>query len=58
MPYWLLLSKPRLQLLLKKPEATREIFIYSFTHLQNEKVYFYSAAYEELEKKMFLKMYF
>ena len=46
-----LLSKPRLQLLLKKPEATREIFIYSFTHLQNEKVYFYSAAYEELEKK-------
>jgi len=50
-----LLSKPRLQLLLKKPEATREIFIYSFTHLQNEKVYFYSAAYEELEKKDVLK---
>ena len=46
-----LLTPQRINLLLKKPTANREIFVYSFTHLQNDKVYFYSAAYEELLKK-------
>ena len=37
--------------LLQKSEEVREIFVFSFTHLQNDKVYFYSASYEELLQK-------
>ena len=53
-----LLTPKRINLLLKKPESNREIFVYSFTHLQNDKVYFYSAAYEELLKKDTMRQVF
>ncbi len=40
-----LLTQERLMRLLQKSEEVREIFVFSFTHLQNDKVYFYSASY-------------
>ena len=46
-----LLTQERLMRLLQKSEEVREIFVFSFTHLQNDKVYFYSASYEELLQK-------
>tara|TARA_B100000749_G_C18440530_1_gene471976 strand:- start:1261 stop:2853 length:1593 start_codon:yes stop_codon:yes gene_type:complete len=46
-----LLTQERLMRLLQKSEEVREIFVFSFTHLQNDKVYFYSASYEELKQK-------
>lgn len=46
-----LLTQERLNQLLNKSEEVREIFVFSFTHFQNEKVYFYSAAMEELAQK-------
>jgi hypothetical protein len=46
-----LLTQERLTRLLNKSEEVREIFVFSFTHFQNEKVYFYSAAVEELAQK-------
>ncbi|BFT29746.1 PilZ domain-containing protein [Alteromonas sp. D210916BOD_24] len=49
-----LLSQERLKSLLNKPANEREIFVFSFTHLQGEKVYFYSASFEELQKKSVL----
>ncbi|WP_334021231.1 PilZ domain-containing protein [Alteromonas sp. S015] len=53
-----LLTQERLSRLLQKPESIREIFVFSFTHLQNEKVYFYSASYEELLQKDILTRVF
>jgi len=53
-----LLTLQRLNILLKKQESNREIYVYSFTHLQNDRVYFYSAAYEELVQKDILKQVF
>ncbi len=50
-----LINNSRLEALLKKPKKQREIFVYSFTHLQNEKVYFYSATPAELAAKDVLK---
>ncbi|WP_218311856.1 PilZ domain-containing protein [Alteromonas antoniana] len=44
---FLINSKRLTSLRQKKPEK-REMFVYSFTHLQNEKVYFYSASSDEL----------
>ncbi len=49
-----LLSQERLKLLLNKPANEREMFVFSFTHLQGEKVYFYSSSFEELQKKSVL----
>ena len=46
-----LLSQERLTRLLNKSNEVREIFVFSFTHLQNEKVYFYSASIDELSQK-------
>ena len=46
-----LLTQERLMRVLQKSEEVREIFVFSFTHLQNDKVYFYSASYEELLQK-------
>ena len=46
-----LLTQERLTRLLNKSEEVREIFVFSFTHFQNEKVYFYSASFEELMQK-------
>jgi hypothetical protein len=53
-----LLTQERLTRLLNKSEEVREIFVFSFTHFQNEKVYFYSASYEELLQKEVLKRVF
>ncbi|MEW9798773.1 PilZ domain-containing protein [Alteromonas sp. CYL-A6] len=53
-----LLSASRMQALAVKPEALRETFVYCFTHLQNDKVYFYSASLEELNKQSLLKPVF
>ncbi|MCW8092999.1 PilZ domain-containing protein [Alteromonas sp. ASW11-130] len=53
-----LINTSRLETLLKKPKDQREIFVYSFTHLQNEKVYFYSASTSELNAKDVLKSAF
>ena len=53
-----LLTQPRLTALLNRSHNHREIFVYSFTHLQDEKVYFYSASYDELMKKDVLKNVF
>jgi len=46
-----LLTQERLARLLSMSEEAREIFIFSFTHLHSEKVYFYSASFEELMQK-------
>ena len=53
-----LLTQERLHHLLRKSDEVRECFIFSFTHLQNSKVYFYSASYEELQQKELLKQVF
>ncbi|WP_334063922.1 PilZ domain-containing protein [Alteromonas genovensis] len=53
-----LLTQERLKRLLHKSEEVRECFVYSFTHLQNSKVYFYSASFEELMQKDLLKQVF
>ncbi|MEM7421355.1 MAG: PilZ domain-containing protein [Pseudomonadota bacterium] len=53
-----LLTQERLTRLVNKPEDVREIFVFSFTHLQNDKVYFYSASYEELLQKEILAKVF
>lgn len=53
-----LLNNKRLTQLLVKPESRRETFLFSFTHLQQDKVYFYSASVEELQKKDILKRIF
>ncbi|MCW8107396.1 PilZ domain-containing protein [Alteromonas ponticola] len=50
-----LINSSRLEALLKKPKNQREIFVYSFTHLQNDKVYYYSASPSELAAKDVLK---
>mgnify|MGYP000150248372 FL=1 len=46
-----LLTQERLMRLLQKSEEVREIFVLSFVHSENDKVYFYSASYEELLQK-------
>lgn len=53
-----LLNPARLASIMKKPPARRETYVYAFTHLQNEKIYFYSASSEELDKKDVLKKVF
>lgn len=53
-----LLNKDRLQSLAAKPAAQRELYLFSFTHFQNEKVYFYSASLDELNKKDVLRQVF
>lgn len=53
-----LLSQNRLNTLHAKPAHRREIFVFSFTHLQNDKVFFYSASYEQLIEKDMLKQVF
>ncbi|MCU7555752.1 PilZ domain-containing protein [Alteromonas sp. ASW11-19] len=50
-----LLNSKRLAALLQKKADRRELFVYSFTHLQNEKVYFYSASADELADKDVLR---
>ncbi|GGW85928.1 PilZ domain-containing protein [Alteromonas halophila] len=53
-----LLNKDRLNQLATKPAAQRELYLFSFTHVQNEKVYFYSASLDELNKKDVLRQVF
>ncbi|GEA05773.1 pilus assembly protein PilZ [Alteromonas sp. KUL42] len=53
-----LLTPERLTRLLGKSNEARESFVFSFTHLQNDKVYFYSASYEELLQKEVLTRVF
>ncbi len=53
-----LLNKERLSLLATKPEAQREMYLFSFTHVKDEKVYFYSASLDELNKKETLRQVF
>ncbi|GEA11889.1 PilZ domain-containing protein [Alteromonas sp. KUL49] len=53
-----LLNSKRLTQLLSKPESRRETFLFSFTHFQQERVYFYSASVEDLQKKDVLKHIF
>ena len=44
--------------LLNKSDEVREIFVFSFTHLHSDKVYFYSASFEELlQKDILLKVF-
>ncbi|NMH58926.1 PilZ domain-containing protein [Alteromonas ponticola] len=50
-----LINSSRLENLLQKPKNQREMFVYSFTHLQNDKVYYYSASTGELAAKDVLK---
>lgn len=50
-----LLKPSRLQWLQEQPEAVAEMYVYSFTHIQNGAVYFYSASSQELDKKEVLK---
>jgi hypothetical protein len=53
-----LLNESRLKQLVDKPAENRALFVYSFTHLQNEKVYFYSASFDELQRKDIFKNVF
>lgn len=53
-----LLNNDRLTQLASKPAAQRELYLFSFTHFQNEKVYFYSASLDELNKKDVLRQVF
>ncbi|RDV29344.1 PilZ domain-containing protein [Alteromonas aestuariivivens] len=53
-----LLNPNRLLWLKKRPEGQRQTFVYCFSHLQNEKTYFYSATSEELIQKDILKKVF
>ena len=53
-----LLTQERLMRLLNKSDEVREIFVFSFTHLHSDKVYFYSASFEELlQKDILLKVF-
>tara|TARA_Y100000766_G_scaffold242311_1_gene220557 strand:- start:88 stop:2613 length:2526 start_codon:yes stop_codon:yes gene_type:complete len=53
-----LLTQERLMRLLNKSDEVREIFVFSFTHLHSDKVYFYSASFEELlQKDTLLKIF-
>ena len=53
-----LLTQERLMRLLNKSDEVREIFVFSFTHLHSDKVYFYSASFEELlQKDTLLKVF-
>ena len=53
-----LLTQERLMRLLNKSDEVREIFVFSFTHLHSDKVYFYSASFEELlQKDILLKIF-
>eukprot|EP01093_Parvamoeba_rugata_P011645 TRINITY_DN321_c0_g2_i5.p1 TRINITY_DN321_c0_g2~~TRINITY_DN321_c0_g2_i5.p1 ORF type:complete len:847 (-),score=169.64 TRINITY_DN321_c0_g2_i5:14801-17341(-) len=53
-----LITPERLKILANKAPLHREIFVFSFTHLKSDKVYFYSAAFEELLRKDILKQVF
>ncbi len=50
-----LVNPARLARLVKLPKNEREIYVFAFTHLQNDRVYFYSASSEELDKHPELK---
>ena len=50
-----LVNFARLAKLVKLPKNERELYVFAFTHLQNEKVYFYSASMQELDKNAALK---
>lgn len=53
-----LLTQERLMRLLNKSDEVREIFVFSFIHLHSDKVYFYSASFEELlQKDTLLKIF-
>ncbi|WP_156824204.1 PilZ domain-containing protein [Salinimonas chungwhensis] len=53
-----LLSASRLQWLVNRPAAQRELYVYAFTHLQQDKIYFYSASSKELDAKEVIKTAF
>jgi hypothetical protein len=44
-----LVSQSRIEELISKNADQREIFVYAFNHVKNNKVYFYSASQSELE---------
>ncbi len=44
-----LVSQSRIEELISKNSDQREIFVYAFNHVKNNKVYFYSASQSELE---------
>jgi hypothetical protein len=44
-----LVSQSRIEELIKKDPSQREIFVYAFNHVKDNKVYFYSASQSELE---------
>ncbi|MBU2979074.1 PilZ domain-containing protein [Alteromonas sp. C1M14] len=50
-----LLKPSRLQWLHEQQDSGAEMYVYSFTHIQNGAVYFYSASSQELAKKEVLK---
>ncbi len=53
-----LVNQQRLNKLVKLPKGDRELYVFSFTHLQYDKVYFYSASTIELDEKDLLKRVF
>ncbi|NVK54609.1 MAG: PilZ domain-containing protein [Alteromonadaceae bacterium] len=53
-----LISGKRLERLLKSNYRSPEMYIYSFNHIQNGRVYFYSAAHDELNRDPGLKQLF
>ncbi|WP_232367563.1 PilZ domain-containing protein [Alteromonas pelagimontana] len=53
-----LINPTRLSWLAEQSTTARVTYVYSFTHLQNEKIYFYSASAQELEQKEELKSLF
>mgnify|MGYP000168006320 CR=1 FL=1 len=50
-----LVSHARICELVAKPCHQREIFVYAFTHVQQDKVYFYSASQHELDNMASIK---
>ncbi|MDU0354808.1 PilZ domain-containing protein [Paraglaciecola aquimarina] len=53
-----ILTTERIKQALALPKGQQELFIFVFNHIKNEKVYFYSASYAELEVKPELKSLF
>ena len=51
----LLFTRERLKSVIVKPKPLRELYVYSFTHVRDNKVFFYSASNEELEANPELK---
>ena len=53
-----LLSQSRLKWLASRDANERELYVYAFTHLQQDKIYFYSASSHELDAKEVIKTTF